>query len=468
MGILKCEICGGQIVAKENGVFECENCGIKYDKSHIQEMIQGFSSTNSNGHTSDDFASIQEKIAPFRSVFQGMISMGCNHAMGLCSDGSVLADGNRKASRELCSLQYWPNMIAVSAGDDFSAGLRSNGTVMTTDAYYLNDAKNWSDIVAISASDSYLVGLRSDGTVMATGNNRGGRCNVNNWSKIIAVAAGSVHTVGLRSDGTVVATKIVDWDDWGQNKVESWRNIVAIAVGSRATVGLRSDGTVVSTDYDLDADEWSLGDFVKRLQSWRNIVAIAVGQSEVYGLCSDGTVVTTDTRKLKKQVESWRDIIAISANNSSDAVIGLKSDGTVVYAIEPVLEEAGYGINGVRNWKLFNNVDECLENRKAIMAKARDAYQSMPRTNDNSTEAKEPRESDTSASAVDIPYFGLDICPKCYLGRLAPVGERVGGFSAGKAAIGAVVAGPVGLAAGALGKKKTTYRCTKCGYTVEK
>ena len=57
-------------------------------------------------------------------------------------------------------------------------------------------------------------------------------------------------------------------------------------------------------------------------------------------------------------------------------------------------------------------------------------------------------------------------CPKC--GNIMTVqGERQGGFSGGKAALGAVIAGPIGLAAGALGKKKKTYRCIRCGYTVE-
>ena len=58
-------------------------------------------------------------------------------------------------------------------------------------------------------------------------------------------------------------------------------------------------------------------------------------------------------------------------------------------------------------------------------------------------------------------------CPKCRLGYLTKVGERTGGFSGGKAALGAVIAGPIGLAAGALGRKKITYACNRCGYTVE-
>lgn len=63
--------------------------------------------------------------------------------------------------------------------------------------------------------------------------------------------------------------------------------------------------------------------------------------------------------------------------------------------------------------------------------------------------------------------YSLKPCPKCHIGYLQAVSERTGGFSGGKAAIGAVIAGPIGLAAGALGRKKTTYQCNRCGYCVE-
>ena len=59
-------------------------------------------------------------------------------------------------------------------------------------------------------------------------------------------------------------------------------------------------------------------------------------------------------------------------------------------------------------------------------------------------------------------------CPMC--------GEQTGwkyiettrkGYSVGKAVIGAFLIGPVGLAAGAIGKKKSTYACAKCGFKHE-
>ncbi len=64
-------------------------------------------------------------------------------------------------------------------------------------------------------------------------------------------------------------------------------------------------------------------------------------------------------------------------------------------------------------------------------------------------------------------YEGMS-CPKCSYGKLKAIGERTGGFSGGKAVVGGLLLGPVGLAAGALGKKRITYVCNGCGYTVEK
>ncbi len=63
--------------------------------------------------------------------------------------------------------------------------------------------------------------------------------------------------------------------------------------------------------------------------------------------------------------------------------------------------------------------------------------------------------------------YHMTLCPACRRGLLCKIGERTGGFSAGKATAGAVLLGPIGLLGGALGKKKMTYQCNKCGYTLE-
>ena len=58
-----------------------------------------------------------------------------------------------------------------------------------------------------------------------------------------------------------------------------------------------------------------------------------------------------------------------------------------------------------------------------------------------------------------------DKCPMCGEAlnwKLVDTSKK--GFSAGKAAAGAVLLGPVGLVGGALGKKTQSYYCGKCGF----
>ena len=45
MAALVCEICGGKLMAKSGGLFECEYCGMQYDKTRIQEMVQEIKGT---------------------------------------------------------------------------------------------------------------------------------------------------------------------------------------------------------------------------------------------------------------------------------------------------------------------------------------------------------------------------------------------------------------------------------------
>lgn len=75
--------------------------------------------------------------------------------------------------------------------------------------------------------------------------------------------------------------------------------------------------------------------------------------------------------------------------------------------------------------------------------------------------------NDRFLSGNDWMYMDTGVpraCPCC--GAKAEwkyVGTDNKGFSAGKAAVGIIALGPLGAAAGALGKKKSTYYCGRCG-----
>ena len=59
-------------------------------------------------------------------------------------------------------------------------------------------------------------------------------------------------------------------------------------------------------------------------------------------------------------------------------------------------------------------------------------------------------------------------CPVCGESiNWKKVDQQNKGFSVGKAAVGGILLGPVGLIGGALGKKKVYYYCGKCGFNHE-
>ncbi len=59
-------------------------------------------------------------------------------------------------------------------------------------------------------------------------------------------------------------------------------------------------------------------------------------------------------------------------------------------------------------------------------------------------------------------------CPMCgEKTKWIKVDESKKGFSVGKAAVGGLLLGPVGLVGGALGKKTECYACGNCGFQHE-
>lgn len=243
------------------------------------------------------------------------IGAGAFHTIGLKTDGTVYAAGRNTNGQ--CDVSGWTDIIAVSASYNVSAGLKADGTVVTTgETLNLSD---WDNIVSISVNEDHMVGLRTDGTVVAAGKNEYGQCNVSDWENIMEVSAGRWFTVGLKIDGTVVATGI---NTDGQCNVDKWSEITAIAAGTYHTVGLKKDGTVVAVG--------SVTNGKCHVKIMTDIVAIAVGANHTAALSSDGTVISTGLESTgQNNVTDWTDIVAIAARSGKN--YGIKSDGTVVF-----------------------------------------------------------------------------------------------------------------------------------------
>ena len=182
------------------------------------------------------------------------------HTVGLKSDGTVVAAGRQGTSS--INVGKWTDIIAIAGGGSHTVGLKADGTVVITgdgtfgarndlpDGVVAADdggsnVDGWTNIIAISAGELHTVGLRADGTVVAVGSNNEGQINVGGWANIIAISAGELYTLGLKSDGTVVGTGA----RWRDGLLSDWTNIIAISAGglhAEGAIGLRADGTVIT------------------------------------------------------------------------------------------------------------------------------------------------------------------------------------------------------------------------------
>ena len=95
------------------------------------------------------------------------------------ADGSVVAVGNNEEGQ--CKVSRWREIVAISASEYHTVGLKSNGTVVAA-----------GDKECFTLDKDVFDEVESDVT------------SVTQWNDIVAISAGNYHTVGLKKDGAVV------------------------------------------------------------------------------------------------------------------------------------------------------------------------------------------------------------------------------------------------------------------------
>lgn len=227
---------------------------------------------------------------------------------------------------------YHRKYIGVSAGHQYSLGLKPDGTVVGVgrDLYgQMSGVSAWADISKAVAGVGHSAGLKSDGTAVAVGLNSGGQCNITGWTGLTDVSVGELHTLGLKSDGTVESA---GFNTFGQCNVSGWTDIIAISATSRNSYGLKSDGTVVAVGTDADGQI-----------TWINIISnaidIAGSHDGVFALEADGTVQRVISATYNQgSVSTWTDISEISAGYYG--CLGLSSIGETIWTYQN-LERTG-------------------------------------------------------------------------------------------------------------------------------
>jgi alpha-tubulin suppressor-like RCC1 family protein len=222
-------------------------------------------------------------------------SAGGRHVLALRSDGTVLAWGDN-TSGQLGNGAASPNASAenpvtvkglagvtqVSAGDEHSLALLSNGTVMawgsnshgelgngtTTSSAVPVAVTGLTGVKFVSAGPGYSLAVFTGGRVMAWGNGGNGQLGdgryadshlpvaVGGLTGVSAVAAGGQHVLALRTDGTARAWGANDGGQLGNGGPPGSSNVpvtvkgltgaVAVSAGNGHSLALLSSGIVMA------------------------------------------------------------------------------------------------------------------------------------------------------------------------------------------------------------------------------
>lgn len=367
MAALQCEICGGKLMGRPGGIFECDSCGMEYDTAWAKQKIQEIKGTVKVEGTVEVTGTVKVEggVSIENLLKRGWLALADSNwdaakkffdeALNIkaeCADaylGILLAQNTLHTTAELA--EYSGRNLKNNI--NYEKVLRF-GTIEQTHLL-TNWERNYNALCAreaavkaaefsekserlhpyrertkkvrtgvISRRGDYLLGVKTDGTVLFVGESKDVRSSVAEWNDIVFVAAGTHHALGLRTDSTVIAA---GRNSSRQCNVYKWENVIAVAAGNAHSVGLRKDGTVVAAGDNSEGQ--------CNVDNWSDIVAIATGSNHTVGLRSDGTVVAVGANKNafgkdagQCNVADWTDIVMVAAGYSH--TVGAKADGTVV------------------------------------------------------------------------------------------------------------------------------------------
>lgn len=366
---LECELCGGKLVGKPGGIFECDSCGMEYSTEWAKAKIQEIKGTVKVEGTVEVTGKVQ-------------VEGGTVKVEGTSSKGSLLkrakleyADGKNIKARELlnevlnidpeCAEAYlYLASISLYAEErtlkSIEQGYADISSTRVCDNRDLQKAfrfatgelaetfERWKAAREINfkadeenrrqlrntlpeqrkkqrmldnriACLAYKVaGVKSDGTVLAVEDVSGTKWPyyVTHWFGVESIGAGSNCIAGVKFDGSVVAVCEKDFS-W-LSSVREWKDIASVAGGILHMAGLKRDGTVVAVGDNSHGQ--------CNVSEWRDIVEICCAERCTIGVKADGTVVATG--HFPKEILSWKNVVGISCGNNHAA--GLLADGTVV------------------------------------------------------------------------------------------------------------------------------------------
>lgn len=366
MAALQCDICGGKLMGRPGGIFECDSCGMQYDtawaKAKIQEIkgtVQVEGTVDVKGTVKIDGpvevkgrANLESLLKRGRLaledrdwesaeiVFAEALKINAECAEAYFALAMCQAKVNKLEA--LVQIHHWDNSNYRRGKQFADASLRNQ--VETYEQSYSRRKKEEEEQARIAQeakekqeeaeriarekqaeaeriarekqaeenrkheAEEYIVRVRK----MKAARER--------YEKVRYRIAGDYsYIVGLKEDGTVLSSVEPNYF-FGAYDVSAWRNIVALDASDTHVVGLKSDGTVVTTR------SWTK----EAVERWTDMIAVAAGHFFTAGLKANGTVQVDKDRYCKAKldrVSRWKNIVEISARDNS--LWGLDSNGVM-------------------------------------------------------------------------------------------------------------------------------------------
>lgn len=219
------------------------------------------------------------------------LAAGFDGYMALSDNGRILTGPGAREFKCGSEIEQLTDVVDVVGCEGHTVALHSDGTVSCIDepmSYegpeaFASETKKWNGIIQVACGFDFIAGLKSDGTLVSTSIRNYYQCP--NWKGVVQFDAfncyyGEIFTIALLGDGRVVA----DFTD----EVAEWKNVIKVRVGNNGfAVGLKSDGTA----YAIGSDK-----FVNDVQSWKNIVSIECKFDKAVAILSNGKIVHTGFR----------------------------------------------------------------------------------------------------------------------------------------------------------------------------
>lgn len=273
------------------------------------------------------------------------VFIGNSFCLGLKADGKITTVSADAETRDaIRPVSMWGDIKqVVTDGYRLVVGLKTDGTIVFTDygalteqGYYWGsswgDQNGWRDIRELVDGGIGLYAIKNDGSVL--GMQKPG------WTNIDSLYFASDSMFGLRRDGTV-ATNFSDYssDDPRLAEISTWENISELGfditgLARYVPVGLCSDGTIRAVTRGYDGEQYGEWNFT----GWSQVSELYSGTDFTIGLCSNGSVLVTGGEfgalDYLDDISRWKDIVAIYASRgeTTDHIVGLKRDGTVIAA----------------------------------------------------------------------------------------------------------------------------------------